>query len=229
MAVLTTIPTDSAILSWRQRLDRGAREQRRALVLCLGIGAALQLSVMGACLVIARLALDMGGSTPPHPYRFAAFVAIALCSLMLLVAMLTKPAGRAETARIVYESGLRAPQEHPVGAAGITLLALIALYGSYAIVEASGRIVMRFRLVRVDRDDVARILAAVMASPLGISWNTLTKIGQSAESLRGPLALLVLDGWVALADGGATLVPRSASKRRLSLRHPLAEAFDFSP
>jgi hypothetical protein len=84
---------------------------------------------------------------------------------------------------------------------------------------------MRLRLAVVDRDEAARLLAQIFAAPGGTNSSDLLAPGQRPESLRGPIALLMLDGWIDVTDNGSTVVPRSSAMRNLSYRHPLADVF----
>lgn len=215
------------VMAWCERLEEESKRQRRAIVQCMGVGLLMDCVVVGLVLLLVRIVSKIQEQHRTDSYKIAALVGMGICCFMLLIAWFTKPSGRAEMARRVFDDGMEAAcrQGGPVAGAGATLLMLIALYGAYAIVEASKRTIMRCRLSLVDPYETARIMAAIAASPVGVPWKNLLKFGQSTQSLRGPIAALMLDGWIELVDGGTTLIQGTPSMRLLLHRHPLEDAF----
>jgi hypothetical protein len=186
----------------------------------------LDATVLAIALLVARILEKMNTAVQAdEAYQGAAVMAGSLCALMLLVAILTKPDGRAERAREIFQRGLHANCQNRAEGIAISLVMIIALYGSYALVEGCKRWRMQHRLVAVDSHEVARVMAAISAAPMGLSWKWLLKNGRSEKSLRGPVAALLLNGWIKILDNGNTLVQQSPSMRALLHRHPLADVF----
>jgi hypothetical protein len=220
----------ASVVRCRSRLDDRARRERRAILLCVLTGLLMQGVVLGIGFVAGKLLAHLS-HRPDYPIVLICMgFAAVMCAFTLLIAALTKPAGRAEQARqMLRQTFHSAAHNHSPDLGVVTsVMILIALYGSYAIVEASKRAFMRLRLSRVDRDEAARLLAKILAVPTGVATDTLLKAGQSPELLRGSIALLILDGWIEVTDHGKWLIQRSPARRQLLYRHPLAEVFQLA-
>lgn len=219
---------DAAELAvWRGRAEAEASRARKANLICLGVGLLLNGVVIAAGIGLAEIAVRANPQPRMDAYLAGSLAAGGLCLLMFLIALWTKPDGRAETARQVFDQANNSGNwdQHPEGDLAISVVMVAALYGSYALVEAGKRIWVRGRLAGVDRAETARVLAEICAAPAGVAWRRLLRPGQPAASLAGPLAALLLDGWIELADRGETVVQRSPAMRRALYRHPLAEVF----
>jgi hypothetical protein len=214
------------LAGWRARLEAEERRERWRIVGCAATGVGLNGLAVALAVVVVHVAVRLHGDGRADVGEAAIGVGLMVCGPMLLVAAVTKPAGRAERAREVFDAGAnQSGSANRAEAVAIVLVMVVALYGSYAIVEAVRRAVMRRRLAGVDPDEVARVMAAVAAATTGVATGSLLKHGQDERSLRGPLAALVLNGWVKIVDGGRSLVAQSPAMRRLVRRHPLADVF----
>lgn len=213
--------TGDAIAKWGSRLEEESKKERRAILLCFGVGVFLNGIVTGACFITAHLL-----QPPISPWVAGAIAAAVICAFMFLIAAITKPEGRAETARTIFDAGMDGDiHDRPEVGTAFSLASAIALYGSYALVEAAKRTLMRIRLLRVDRRETARVLAEIYDAPVGVHWKKLLRPGQTIDALRGPIALLLMDGWIQIVDGGQTVALRSPAMRRAMRRHPLADVF----
>lgn len=215
---------------WYDRLLAESKLERRAVRQCLAVGLAMQsIVVCGFIAIFSLVARYQVRHAGLGGVKTGAIFGIGCCLLMLIGAVFTKPDGRAEAARRIVEEGFRSAGRQggePITCAVGILLMLISLYGSFAIVEAACRVRARWRLRKVDLIETARVLSEIADRPMGASPRALLKWGQPIDSLRGPVALLMLDGWIELVDNGRTVVQRSDTMRSLHRRHPLAEVFE---
>jgi hypothetical protein len=226
----TSPASEGEISLWLGRLSDESARQRRNIRACVFVGILFYALVFAVALLSAELVARFG----PHPraesYLAFSSIAAVICFTMLIVAIFTKPEGRTENARRVFDAASSEGWDDSVEAKPAIALALIvALYGSYALVEAAKRFTLRLRLANTDRLHTARILAEVCANPAGIHWKKLLQPGQTLNDLRRPISTLLLDGWIQIADHGQTVVKRSPAMRRARYRHPLADVFELGP
>ena len=205
--------------------------ERRQNLLCLAIGILLNGLTVGLCFLVAYIltrfapAAPPAAAPPPNPYTVAAVIAAVICTLMLVIAIFTKPASRAEVARMVLDSADYSAPDDRAEAHAASLLAIIALYGSYALVEGGKRLAMQISVATALRDRLDRILMKLVGSPNGLTGAGLPEPGEPMQTLRAPVAALILYDWVKVVDDGTTLTYVSAAMRRLHRRHPLADVF----
>jgi hypothetical protein len=229
--MLAQIATTSTA-AWRTRLDADIQRERGQNLLCLAIGILLNAATAGLILLVVWF-ISLLNQPPPAGVLTVAFQTSAiLCTLMLAIAFFTKPDGRAETARSVFDGTTdvaNVDHDNPATALGFSFAAMIALYGSFALVEAAKRLRMQWRLASADRTLMAQLLTRLEECPKGLTWSDLAQVLATPAQLRGSVAALLLYGWVTLVDGGTTIAYQSTAMRRLHRRHPLDDVFQYTP
>ena len=68
-------------------------------------------------------------------------------------------------------------------------------------------------------------MAEVATTPTGVSIKCLLKQGQTVDSLRLPVAALILDGWIVLREHGRVIEQRAPSDFDHGWKSPLQAVF----
>lgn len=222
-------PTGAELLEWQSRLADDSRAERNGIFLCVLIGFILNLvAIVAAAIAIDLLIhLRVSASIENVPPQLLLASGAFITSLSFLLAIFTKPDGRAERAREMLEGRNHTGGVNRPESLAITLIMIVALYGSYCLVEAARRAHMRWRLRHIDPSELSRLIACIIAAPAGIPIAHLRKQGQTLQSLRAPLATLLLYNWIILLDEN-TVSQQTPAMRICLRRHPLADALQPS-